>query len=56
MTSGPPSNPERNDVWVDAGVLKYFDGAEWVLYEEVPDIAPLDPLLVEKGAAEEEEG
>jgi hypothetical protein len=54
MTSGPPSKPNRNDVWIDdAGGMKYFNGSEWVPYEELPDI-DLEPWLLEKGAAEEE--
>jgi hypothetical protein len=53
MKSEPPPNPRRNDVWVDADEMKYFNGSEWVPYEELPEL-DLNPLRLEKGAGEQE--
>jgi hypothetical protein len=48
MTKSPPPEPQANDVWVDdAGAMKYFNGAEWILYFDLPDVS-LEPNLLER--------
>jgi hypothetical protein len=48
MTKSPPPEPQANDVWVDdAGAMTYFNGAEWVLYIDLPDVS-LEPNLLER--------
>jgi hypothetical protein len=57
MSHAPPANPVVNDVWLDDGELKYFDGHDWQLYKDLttgPDLLP--QLVVRDDTEEKPEG
>jgi hypothetical protein len=56
MSNDRPANPKRNDAWVDDNdELWYFDGLKWVLYEDLPDTAELQPEGTFRGDSKQAE-
>jgi hypothetical protein len=58
MSDSPPANPAVDDVWVDAaGELKYFDGRDWLPYQDLPpgpDLPPAQAMRKETEKVEKE--
>jgi hypothetical protein len=49
MTNAPPPNPRINEVWVDDdGVMKRFNGSDWVPYLDMADSPLYGPNVIEK--------
>lgn len=57
MGENRPADPKINDVWVTAaGVLEYYNGADWVPYLSPPETGPgeeFQPGMLEQEPADE---
>jgi hypothetical protein len=44
MPTSPPPDPQVDDTWIDdAGELFYWNGSDWVAYEDPPEWPGEDP-------------